>query len=205
MLDRLQKLINLIKNTGEKVIFPESAYFNDFYVILNIKDYERLVGSNNFEPNLTLEGLTDKIDDNVANWPASPKLGGPASPMFQQGGQNSFEKPEQSDLNFASWQNGSDESIKDSQENLDDDIRLEEPINDEPTAPEFDWAEPTEADAETDEVGNQIDQEKGMRDFSSIEEILFEDSKANHWTIPPLRKVKATDQTDNAEYEEITF
>ncbi|MFH1413080.1 MAG: hypothetical protein ABIG10_03605 [bacterium] len=68
MPDRLEKIIDLIRKTGEKLVIYGSSEDNDFYVILALKDYEKLISGNMGVRNLTEQELADKINRDIAIW-----------------------------------------------------------------------------------------------------------------------------------------
>lgn len=68
MPDRLEKLINIVKKTGEKVIIPAGPDFDDFYVISAINDYEKSLKFEVDVRHLTEEELADKINRDIAIW-----------------------------------------------------------------------------------------------------------------------------------------
>ena len=68
MPDRLQKIINLVRKTGDKVVVFDSKHNDDFYVVLAQKDYEELYFGPDDDFALTDEELADKIGDDDQWW-----------------------------------------------------------------------------------------------------------------------------------------
>jgi len=72
MLDRLQRLINLINKTGDKLIVFDQVNKEQCFVISSLEDYEKLfpekpqAGKQNI--NLTQDELIDKINRDIALW-----------------------------------------------------------------------------------------------------------------------------------------
>ena len=61
MQDQLQKAINLVKKTGDKLIVYDSSKPDNTFVILALKDYENLVLGKSEVRGLTEDELLDKI------------------------------------------------------------------------------------------------------------------------------------------------
>ena len=68
MPDQLQKAINLVKKTGDKLIIFDSAKPDNTFVILALKDYENLVLGKSEVRGLTEDELLDKINRDIAIW-----------------------------------------------------------------------------------------------------------------------------------------
>jgi hypothetical protein len=65
----LNKIINLIKKTGDKCVVLDSQ--GNTYVIMGLKDYERLTIGRSEIRGLTEDELLDKINRDIALWKAS--------------------------------------------------------------------------------------------------------------------------------------
>lgn len=68
MSDRLQRLIQLINKTGDKLIVFDSYQSDNCYVISSLKDYERLIKDTGGVKGLTEDELIDKINRDIAVW-----------------------------------------------------------------------------------------------------------------------------------------
>ncbi len=69
MLNQLQKAIDLIKKTGDKlVVFDSSKPEEEAHVIMSLSDYEKLIQSNKEVKSLTENELLDKINRDIAIW-----------------------------------------------------------------------------------------------------------------------------------------
>ena len=68
MQDQLQKAINLVKKTGDKLIIFDSSKSDSGYVILSLKDYEALILNRSEVHGLTEDELLDKINRDIAIW-----------------------------------------------------------------------------------------------------------------------------------------
>lgn len=71
MQNQLQKAIDLVKKTGDKIIIFESINSNNAYVIVGLKDYENLVLGRSEVRGLTEDELLDKINRDIAIWKSS--------------------------------------------------------------------------------------------------------------------------------------
>lgn len=66
MSNQLNKIIGLIQKTGDKcVVFNQT---NEAYVVMTLKDYEKLVLGKSEVHNLTEDELLDKINRDIAVW-----------------------------------------------------------------------------------------------------------------------------------------
>ena len=74
MPDQLQKAINLVKKTGDKLIVFDSAKPDNTFVILALKDYENLVLGKSEVRGLTEDELLDKINRDIAIWKSEQDL-----------------------------------------------------------------------------------------------------------------------------------
>ncbi|MCG2695648.1 hypothetical protein L6248_01805 [Candidatus Parcubacteria bacterium] len=68
MQTQLQKAIDLVKKTGDRIIVFDSARSENVYVIMNIKDYENLILGKSEVRGLTEDELLDKINRDIAIW-----------------------------------------------------------------------------------------------------------------------------------------
>ncbi|MDD4900507.1 MAG: hypothetical protein PHS62_00120 [Patescibacteria group bacterium] len=68
MQDQLQKAINLVKKTGDKLIVFDSSKPDNAFVIMSVKDYENLVLGKSEVRGLTEDELLDKINRDIAIW-----------------------------------------------------------------------------------------------------------------------------------------
>lgn len=68
MPDRLQRLIQLINKTGDKLIVFDPEQSDNCYVISSLKDYERLIKDTGGVKGLTEDELIDKINRDIAVW-----------------------------------------------------------------------------------------------------------------------------------------
>ncbi len=68
MQTQLQKAIDLVKKTGDRIIVFDSVKSDNVYVIMNIKDYENLILGKSEVRGLTEDELLDKINRDIAIW-----------------------------------------------------------------------------------------------------------------------------------------
>lgn len=68
MQTQLQKAIDLIKKTGDRLLVFDSAKSDNVYAIMNLKDYENLVLGKSEVRGLTEDELLDKINRDIAIW-----------------------------------------------------------------------------------------------------------------------------------------
>ena len=68
MQNQLQKVINLVKKTGDKIIVFDNIKQDSVYVIMSLKDYESLVLGKSEVRGLTEDELLDKINRDIAIW-----------------------------------------------------------------------------------------------------------------------------------------
>lgn len=68
MQDQLQKAINLVKKTGDKLIVFDSLKPDNTFIVMSLKDYENLVLGKSEVRGLTEDELLDKINRDIAIW-----------------------------------------------------------------------------------------------------------------------------------------
>lgn len=69
MIDQLQRAINLVKKTGDKLlIFDRTAGNNEIFAVMSLDDYENLALNRSEVRGLTEEELLDKINRDIAIW-----------------------------------------------------------------------------------------------------------------------------------------
>ncbi|NCN07134.1 hypothetical protein GW933_00410 [Candidatus Falkowbacteria bacterium] len=73
-MESIQKVINLIKKTGDKVVILDKSGDLDC-VIMNISDYEKLVFGKTEVKGLTEDELLDKINRDIEIWKDSQENG----------------------------------------------------------------------------------------------------------------------------------
>ncbi|MFH1661494.1 MAG: hypothetical protein ABIA02_00110 [Candidatus Falkowbacteria bacterium] len=74
MQNQLQKVIDLVKKTGDRIIVFDSANADNVYAIMSIKDYENLVLGRSEVRGLTEDELLDKINRDIAIWKSEQDL-----------------------------------------------------------------------------------------------------------------------------------
>jgi PHD/YefM family antitoxin component YafN of YafNO toxin-antitoxin module len=72
MSENLEKIVNLIRKTGDKAIIID-AQGNPSYVIMTISDYERLMLGKSEVLGLTEQELLDKINRDINFWKEASK------------------------------------------------------------------------------------------------------------------------------------
>ena len=179
MFDRLEKLINFIKKTGEKVIFSDSSSFDDFYVILALKDYEKLLGEPANIKGLTGEELVDKINRDIALW-------------------KSQEEIDDFDLNYNDFDLEAAEITDLSSLPINQQEELEAEFEEEERIEEI-------VDDGFDSIASILASHQPLSTLEEDNEFVAEE-KNNNWSIPRDRKKKAEAVIDDGQYlEEITF
>jgi len=68
MADRLERFINLIAKTGDKLLVYDRHNPDDSFVVVGLSQYERLVTEANGVRGLTEDELIDKINSDIALW-----------------------------------------------------------------------------------------------------------------------------------------
>ena len=67
-MNKLQKLIDLSKKTGDRIIAFDSNGRNDAFVVMGVDEYEKIVVGNSPVRGLTESELVDKINRDIAIW-----------------------------------------------------------------------------------------------------------------------------------------
>ena len=68
MQSQLQKAIDLVKKTGDKIMVFDYNKPDNIYLVMNLKDYENLVLGKSEVRGLTEDELLDKINRDIAIW-----------------------------------------------------------------------------------------------------------------------------------------
>lgn len=68
MADRLERFINLISKTGDRLIVYDRQEPENSFVVINFNEYERLLSESNSVKGLTEDELIDKINRDIALW-----------------------------------------------------------------------------------------------------------------------------------------
>ncbi|MCK4554278.1 hypothetical protein KAU19_04935 [Candidatus Parcubacteria bacterium] len=76
MQTQLQKAIDLVKKTGDRLLVFDSAQSDNVYVVMNLKDYENLVLGKSEVRGLTEDELLDKINRDIAIWKSEQEFDG---------------------------------------------------------------------------------------------------------------------------------
>ncbi|MEA3463518.1 MAG: hypothetical protein U9R14_00310 [Patescibacteria group bacterium] len=79
MQTQLQKAIDLVKKTGDRLLVFDSAKpdnVDNVYVVMNLKDYENLVLGKSEVRGLTEDELLDKINRDIAIWKSEQEFDG---------------------------------------------------------------------------------------------------------------------------------
>jgi len=63
----IQRIINLVKKTGEKAVILDEKGENGL-VVMSLADYEKLVYGKNSEKGLTDDGFLDTINRDIDDW-----------------------------------------------------------------------------------------------------------------------------------------
>lgn len=75
--EQLKKILKLIKKTGDKVVIYNENEPNNSFVLMDLENYESLVGENNNDKNklkiadtgdLTTDDITDRINCDISTW-----------------------------------------------------------------------------------------------------------------------------------------
>lgn len=108
-MEKLQKIVNLIKKTGDKAIVLDQSG-DPAYVMMSLEDYERLILGKSDVRGLTESELLDKINRDIAIWKENQEGDGfpdeianlPSNPT----GYASFDEAFDADLNNFSKEDG---------------------------------------------------------------------------------------------------
>ena len=74
---QLEKILKLIKKTGDKVVIYNENEPNNSFVLMDLENYESLVGENSDDKNklkiadtgdLTTDDITDRINCDISTW-----------------------------------------------------------------------------------------------------------------------------------------
>ena len=68
MPNQLQKVINLAKKTGDRLIVFDTTGSDNIYIVMSLDEYEKLVIGKSEVRNLTEDELLDKINRDIAIW-----------------------------------------------------------------------------------------------------------------------------------------
>jgi hypothetical protein len=68
MTDRLERFINLIAKTGDKLVVYDRHKPDESFVIVNLLEYERLAAEAKVVKDLTEDELIDKINRDITQW-----------------------------------------------------------------------------------------------------------------------------------------
>lgn len=78
MQNELQRVINLAKKTGDRVIVFDYNKPENTYVVMGLDEYEKLVIGKHEVRGLTEDGLLDKINRDIAIWKSDNDFGFPS-------------------------------------------------------------------------------------------------------------------------------
>jgi hypothetical protein len=73
MVDRLERFINLIAKTGDKLIVYDRHNEDDSFVLVGLNEYERLFTEVSDVKDLTEDELIDRINRDIVFWKANQK------------------------------------------------------------------------------------------------------------------------------------
>jgi len=68
MADRLERFINLITKTGDKLLVYDRHSPDDSFVVVGLEQYEKLLAEAKGVGDLTEDELIDKINSDIALW-----------------------------------------------------------------------------------------------------------------------------------------
>lgn len=68
MQNPLQKVLNLAKKTGDRIVVFDNENPDNTYVVMNIDEYEKILLGKNEVKGLTEDELLDKINGDIAMW-----------------------------------------------------------------------------------------------------------------------------------------
>ncbi len=68
MADRLERFINLIAKSGDKLLVYDRHQPDDSFVLVSLPEFERLTIEANGVKGLTEDELIDKINRDIASW-----------------------------------------------------------------------------------------------------------------------------------------
>jgi len=201
-MDQLQRFIDLVNKTGDKLVIYDRYQPDNSCVILGINAYEAMIDRANTLGDLTEEELADKINRDIAIWKNEHILSDANEDEFDWSETDIDEVP---DLFEESFENEipTDEVVEE--------ISYLYP---EPEAVPFVQVEtetesdpvPEDDDDNYSETEPKVTEAQAPKsDFQSLGDILeskFE--RGNNWTIPSDRKRQAVDETASR-YETIGF
>ena len=74
MDNKLQKLIDLSRKTGDRIIAFDQSGQNDPFVVMSVDEYEKIVVGRSPVRGLTEEELADKINRDIAIWKSDQEI-----------------------------------------------------------------------------------------------------------------------------------
>jgi hypothetical protein len=86
MYNQLQKAIDLVKKTGDRLMVFDSANPENIYVVMSLKDYENLILGKSEVRGLTEDELLDKINRDIAIWKSDQDFQEKLAEFKQTGG-----------------------------------------------------------------------------------------------------------------------
>lgn len=214
-MDQLQRFIDLVNKTGDKLVIFDRYQPDNSFVILGINDYEALVSEPSALEDLTEEELADKINSDIAIWKNEQILSDfseeddldwpdeiddwSVAPEEAVSEESAVSQVQEEELNYLY----PEPELTTTPETVPDIYASPEPTEEVFTEPEPVATSSDELEAEL-EIPNQANSPKKV-DFESLGDILGSKyEKSNSWTIPSDRKKQATDNLSNR-YETIGF
>jgi hypothetical protein len=200
-MDQLQRFIDLVNKTGDKLVVFDKQNPDKSFVILAINDYERLAGTAEKSLGLTEDELADKINGDIAIWKNEQILADVSEPDF-----NWLETEDEYD-------DEDDEEMSESEEEELNYLYGEPEINF-PAQPTTLTIDALEADDSVEVTPMESSEEsdssptKARPEFQSLADILdtrFDKAKSNSWSIPSDRKKQAETADEIRKYETIGF
>ncbi len=103
MSNQLQRVINLAKKTGDRVIVFDSVNPENTYVVMGLDEYEKILIGKNEVRGLTEEQLLDKINRDIAIWKTENDFGFFAENSFSPEEKNENDESETRKEKKSNW------------------------------------------------------------------------------------------------------
>jgi hypothetical protein len=176
--NQLQKAIDLVKKTGDRLIVFDKAESNNPYVVMSLDDYEKLVVGKSEVRGLTEGELIDKINRDIAIWKSENDFSG-----FSE--ENEFKHP------ISSSKGSEDDSGFDEDDNHIEDYNYNE----------------DDIKKDDTEIEDMYKNDLSSPGLKRMSESSQNKKRSNNWSIPFDRKQAAEEvvEEDRQYLEEIPF
>jgi len=190
-MNNLNKIINLIKKTGDKFVVMDE--YGESFVVMTLSDYEKIVEGKSDYGQMSEKELFDSVERDISLWRAEHEDYDDMEPPMPEPWEMEKEPWERKPLPFSDFDK---EELEPSWEEDDEEFDFDENEDEDFVAPRYDWD------------GNEIkeDIEETKKDKFSIPKERFEHQEDNepikYEDIPSPPSVNISDIMDNEEKKE---